>query len=154
MIAQQKEEIPYCYVQLVWLTSTSPSAKMWKLTTARNAVAYGLTVASSIKSFSARSGLPHHVDVVRTSDSRERIGTRIGMRSAHHVDAVRANDSRERIGTRIGMRSGVPRGGTAAVNHGLASSLTLVSTHLTSAERDVFLDAATKKTGPCECCAP
>src|SRR5688572_19770274 len=99
---------------------------MWKLTTAHNAVAYGSTAASSIKSLSARSRLPHHVDAVRTSDSRERIGTRIG--------------------TKIGMRSGVLRE-SAAVNHGLESCLTLVSTDLTSAERNAFLDAASEKTG-------
>jgi len=36
---------------------------------------------------------------------------------------------------------------SAAVNHGLESCLTLVSTYLTSAERDAFLDAAPEKTG-------
>jgi hypothetical protein len=51
------------------------------------------------KSLSARSRLPHHVDALRASDSRERIG----------------------------MRSGVPRESTAAATHGLESCLTLVS---------------------------
>src|SRR5688500_14808497 len=86
-ITQQKKEIPCCYVQLVWSTSESPSAKMWKLTTARNAAAYGSTAASSIKSFSARSRLLPRVDAVRASDPGARIRTRIGMRNAHHVGA-------------------------------------------------------------------
>ena len=64
-----------------------------------------------------------------------------------------SREDRDEDGMRSGMRSGVPRE-SAAVNHGLESCLTLVSTDLTSAERDAFLDAATEKTGPCGRCAP